>query len=76
MKEEKIINTFTCDNCGKRSEGRDSIDGFPYNDGWRYLYNLSVKNSKKDQKEIKDKHFCSGKCREEFIVKKLKESDQ
>ena len=76
MKQQRIVTTFTCDECGKKCEEKDDREGFPYNDGWRYLYNLSFKNNKGREFSIKDKHFCSGKCREEFIIKKLKELDQ
>lgn len=76
MKEDKVITTFTCDGCGKKSEERESKDGFPYSLGWRYLYNLSYKKKNSRQVVLKDKHFCSDKCMQEFVNKELnRESD-
>lgn len=69
---------FKCDNskCVHRimvCEEYDSIktgEGYPYQKGWTYLYNLEIKVVGKIIK-IKDKHFCSSPCQLEYIKDKM-----
>ena len=58
---KRSITEFECDECGEvsvREEGKE----FPYENGWRYIFELKYKNSIKTEKPMKDKHFCSKKC--------------
>lgn len=71
MKEQTVITKtkFTCDNlCGIYIEEQHQ---FPYEKGWRYLYNIEAKLSAKNLFIAKDKHFCSFKCISEYIIKSL-----
>jgi hypothetical protein len=75
-----ILNRFKCDNCGKESslieEGHKFHTGYPYDEGWYYLYALSFKESKDKQKAFNDKHFCSKACMSNFIDKKTLGEEQ
>lgn len=59
---------FKCDVCGKFIVV-ESGSGFPYRQGWRYLYNFAFKFDEHIFQGIeKDKHFCSVSCMVEFIT--------
>jgi hypothetical protein len=66
MKIDKHINTshFICDNCNVKSKEFTQPLVYPYNEGWIFIYSLKISN-----KQIKDKHFCSIKCLNEFLCK-------
>ncbi len=71
------LNIFQCDICEKRSkicEEKSKFNaGYPYEDGWIYLYNFSFKDRKDKEYCLKDKHFCSRKCMELAMYYKLNE---
>lgn len=68
-KKMKIKKTeFTCDQCNKKKEW---INGYPYKQGWCYIYKLSMK--KTTNIDIKDKHFCCKACMEKYIKNILSE---
>lgn len=67
MRKQKTI--FVCDECKKESKIME--DDFPYEDGWKYLYNLSFKTDKVNRRSSTDSHFCSKLCFELFIKKKI-----
>jgi hypothetical protein len=77
---KKQYNIFVCDTCGNESkplEDKHKIhSGYPYEDGWLYLYTFSFKEKKDTQKTTNDKHFCSAKCVEDFILKQLKKEKE
>lgn len=68
MKKEET--TFYCDeeNCSKEITTRRG-SGFPYDLGWRYLYNIAFKYGTNKRKEERDKHFCCKTCMIAFIRK-------
>ena len=69
-----------CDMCGKRHD-IDEKKGYPYNEGWIYLYNLNLQkptistNHKCYRLEKTDKHFCSQKCFMRYIDTIIKIGD-
>lgn len=78
MAKEELIN-FRCDQCKKllMIHGKE---GFPYKEGWCYLYSCNVKIAKQKHHRaikdfeglnLKDNHFCSRKCLLDFITKKI-----
>lgn len=80
MKTKKSTVTFYCDFCEKSNlEREESIGGisiendvFPYDKGWAYIYNFSLKIYAIEQ-TIQDKHFCSKTCFEKYLKKIVKE---
>ena len=72
MKTQKTLIDFECDLEGCKKIARNCLD-FPYGKKWVYLYNFSFKIEKGKQDTTTDKHFCSKKHLEEFILDKLKE---
>jgi len=66
------ITEFKCDECGKKIVKEYGI-GFPYKEGWLYLYNFEFKSTSLNRAPIMDKHFCSEKCIHNFINKYIKE---
>lgn len=81
---KQVMNKFICDTCGVASKlmedkHKDKFkfhSGYPYEDGWIYLYTFSFKEKKDTQKTTNDKHFCSAKCVEDFILKQLKKEKE
>lgn len=69
MKRYKTI--FTCDECVKIIE-TETESGYPYQNGWRYLYNLTFKLENKRIEPERDKHFCSKKCLIKWVGAKLR----
>lgn len=69
---KKQYNIFVCDTCGNESkplEDKHKIhSGYPYEDGWLYLYNFTFKQSKDIQKSFIDKHFCCKECLKRYIT--------
>ena len=59
MKEQIIFTNFTCDQCGKKIELQTQ---FPYDSGWKYIYNFSIKNEEDKRVRVMDKHFCCKTC--------------
>lgn len=70
---KKLI--FTCDNCDKESKDCSKNKGFPYPDGWTYIYKFKVKIYGK-RIGARDKHFCSEKCIKEFVIKRLSKTQE
>lgn len=68
MKEQKTI--FTCDKsgCGKDTEW---LKGFPYDQGWVYIYNAQIKVNKDRQIRMMDRHYCSQSHMLEDIKEKM-----
>lgn len=59
---------FKCDTCGKPVV-MEMCSGFPYDKGWRYLYNFEFKFANRIfMGAEKDKHFCSVSCMVEFLT--------
>lgn len=67
---------FTCDNCKTQSPARV---GFPYKEGWVYLFQIDMKSDRGLMNAgtndpvpqiIRDGHFCSPKCFGSFLVEK------
>jgi len=52
------MTTFSCDKKGC-DKTMTQHDGFPYNEGWTYLYNLEFKVSRDKRIASIDMHFCS-----------------
>ena len=71
MKSIKILNTFQCDNCLKKSKEIEEGKGFPYSDGWRFLYNLEFKMKNSDSVKSREKHFCCDACMVNFIKDRI-----
>jgi len=70
-----IFNCFVCDNCGKKSKLMEEThklhSGYPYDEGWVYLYDFQFKEEKNTQKRSSDKHFCSSGCMKQYIIKEI-----
>ena len=68
MKE--ALKKFTCDNfgCLKTITIKEAVEGFPYDKGWRYIYNLEGKTDEDKTLIARDKHFCSEKCLKNFMT--------
>lgn len=73
-KQEETITTFTCDECGAKSEKRDKSNCFPYEKGWVYVFRLDYKIATNHNNTIKDKHFCSKICFINHIQKQIQEA--
>ncbi len=71
MKKERVLTTFECDNCKKKSSEREKGMGFPYDLGWIYIYEMKFKISKNKHESMEDKHFCNKECFIMGIKKKL-----
>lgn len=71
MKTERNITTFKCDSsiCKKLDNIVETTSGtgFPYDRGWKFLYNLEIKNSKDKKLAFREKHFCCTECLKDFI---------
>lgn len=63
---------FKCAVCNKTTT---STDGFPYKQGWRYLYKLFWKKDPDFKQESFDRHFCSRKCLTEFVYEATKQEN-
>ena len=72
MKDQRLITNFTCDECGKKSDQRTTEQGFPYDEGWVFLFKLETKVERHQRKVIREKHFCCDNCEIEFITTDLK----
>ena len=63
---------FECDNeaCIKsiNIEGRS---GYPYSEGWIYLYKFDGKINKTVTMSNDDKHFCSASCMKNYLIKEI-----
>ena len=80
---KKNYTKFDCDECKAEIEIVKD-EGYPYYEGWCYIYNFTAKFLKSYDPEInidieitrteqKDKHFCSEKCMIAFIKKAIRE---
>jgi len=67
MKEQR--NFFNCDVCDRQTEKNT---GFPYKEGWVFLYNFEIKTRDKKEIKMQNKHFCSKVCLLSAITKELK----
>ena len=69
-----------CDMCGKKHEINPKI-GYPYNEGWIYLYNLNLQKPtiSTDFKYYRlykeDRHFCRHDCIMRYFDMVLKLGD-
>ena len=72
MKDQRLITNFTCDQCGKKSDQRTIAQGFPYDEGWVFLYKFATKVERHQRKVIREKHFCCDDCEIEFVTTDLK----
>jgi hypothetical protein len=79
MTKEKLVE-FTCDECKHKIIIEES-KGFPYENGWCYIYKFCVKalnyyavgiETSIKKIELKDKHFCSEEHMFDFISNNLK----
>lgn len=74
MKEVTNTTKFICDNgCGA---GVIEPEGYPYEKGWRYIFNFEFKTAKGKAHKIKDAHFDTARCMLEFISKKILEAEE
>lgn len=68
MKEN--YTKFSCDVCSKEKTIVHN-SGFPYNEGWCYIYNIQGKVRNTNNQTIpiqeKDLHFCSKACMLQFF---------
>lgn len=72
MKNQRQVTNFTCDQCGNKSDQRTIEQGFPYDEGWEFLFKLATKVEKHQRKVTREKHFCCNKCTIEFVTTALK----
>lgn len=59
---------FKCDSCMKSITLKYNI-GYPYEKGWKYLFNFDFKDEPVRQNRVMDKHFCCAACMVAFIEK-------
>jgi len=57
---------FKCDNCRKETSEGEGYK-FPYEKGWVYLYKIEFKRKSGKSTNLRDRHFCSKKCMNEWI---------
>ena len=74
MKETITTEQFRCDECRGISKPQLAGDGFPYEDGWTYLYHFAFKLASNRVPMPRDKHFCSKECLKKFVNKCLDRS--
>lgn len=79
---KKDYTTFICDNCQKEATKLKNT-GFPYEEGWCYIYNFSSNFLKLyapgidldvGHIQLKDKHFCCEDCMKKYIEKSIEEA--
>jgi len=72
MKQKRILTTFECDFCKKRSYESEEPPEYPYNFGWIYIYNLNFKTCNDKINNLKDLHFCCRDCFIKYIIEILR----
>lgn len=64
---------YICDQCKKKKIEVEDGTGYPYCDGWTYLYSTELKFNEGFISVEKDKHFCCAECMSKFINKGIEE---
>lgn len=65
MKKQINLTNFTCDNCANETSNHQT---FPYNEGWKYLYNFEIKLKNSKSISLDDKHFCCERCMIAYLM--------